>query len=157
LDDEDEDRARLLRNRAVPSADWDGIYRILKVRFIDLGGHVAMGTSLKQIGDLLELPKLELPEGYTKDRMDLFKEGNKQAFEEYGLRDSEIAVRFFLRLQDFARETLDCKYLPATASSLSVNMFRKILDKSGVDFNAAFGVRDVSSTYWNPREGRVDI
>jgi hypothetical protein len=153
---DEEDRARLLRNRPVLSADWDGIYRVLKVRFIDLGGHVAMGTSLAQIGDLLELPKLELPEGYTKDRMDLFMEGNKQAFEEYGLRDSEIAVRFFLRLQDFARETLDCKYLPTTASSLSVNMFRKILDKSGVDFNAAFGVRDVSSTYWNPRNGRVD-
>jgi hypothetical protein len=153
---DEDDRARLLRNRAVPSADWDGIYRVIKVRFIDLGGHVAMGTSLAQIGDLLELPKLELPEGYTKDRMDLFMEGNKKAFEEYGLRDSEIAVRFFLRLQDFSREMLECKYLPATASSLSVNMFRKILDKSGVDFNASFGVRDVSSTYWNPREGRVD-
>lgn len=153
---DEEDRARLLKNKTLFKTDRDGIFRLLKVRFIDLGGHVAMGTSLAQIGDLLELPKLNLPEGYTKDRMDLLLEGDKAFFERYGLRDAEIAVKFFLRLQDFATKTLGCKFLPATASSLSVNMFIGELEKSGVDFNAAFGVKDTSSTYWNLRKGRVE-
>jgi hypothetical protein len=152
----DEDRARLLKNRTLFNTDRDGIFRLLKVKFIDLGGHAVMGTSLAQIGDLLELPKLNLPEGYTKDRMDLLLKGDKQFFESYGLRDAEIAVKFYLRLKEFATKTLGCNYLPATASSLSVNMFIDVLKKSGVDFNAAFGVKQVSTTYWHTEKERIE-
>ena len=150
-----EDVARLLRNQTLLATDGGGMFRALKVRFIDVGGHVAMGTSLAQVGDLLELPKLELPAGYTKDRMDLLLEGDKRAFEEYGLRDAEIAVRFYLRLLDFAEQETDRRSLPATASSLAVTMFTKLLKDGGVDFNAAFGVTEASSTYWNGKKGGV--
>ena len=129
--------------------------RTLKVRFVDAGGHVAMGTSLAQIGDLLGLPKLDLPEGYLKERMDLLLQGNKQAFEEYGLRDSEIAVRFYLRLLDFAEKETGKRSLPATASSLAVSIFTKKLKESQVDFNSAFGVTEGSSTYWNSTREKV--
>ena len=151
----DEEVARLLRNRTVIAPDRDGILRALKVRFIDVGGHVAMGTSLAQIGELLELPKLELPNGYTKDRMDLLLAGDKPAFEEYGLRDAEIAVRFYVRLLEFAERETGKRSLPATASSLAVRMFTKDLGDSGVDFNEAFGVTEASSTYWNPKKSSV--
>ena len=150
-----EDVARLLRNRTVLTPDRDGIYRALKVRFIDVGNHVAAGTSLAQVGDLLVLPKLDLPDGYTKGRMDLLLEGDKQAFEEYGLRDAEIAVRFYIRLLDFAEKVTategksGIRSIPATASGLAVKMFKKQLEASGVDFNAAFGVQETSSTKWN--------
>lgn len=152
---DDEEVARLLRNRTVITPDRDGTLRALKVRFIDVGGHVAMGTSLAQIGELLELPKLDLPTGYAKDRMDLLLAGDKPAFEEYGLRDAEIAVRFYMRLLDFAKTVTGKPTLPATASSLAVRMFTKDLEDSGVDFNEAFGVTEASSTYWNPKKSSV--
>lgn len=158
----DAEVARLLRNKYILVNDPDDVFRSLKIRFVDVGGHVAMGTSLAQIGDLLELPKLELPEGYTKDRMDLLLEGDKQAFEKYGLRDAEIAVRFYKRLQEFASKELAEKgkdpvlrLLPATASGLAVTMFTKQLEADGVDFNAAFGVCESATAYWNAVKGSV--
>ena len=152
---DDEEVARLLHNRTVLAADRDGFFRSLKVRFIDIGGHVAAGTSLAQVGDLLELPKLDLPDGYTKDRMDLLLQGDKQAFEAYGLRDAEIAVHFYLRLLDFAEKVTGSRSLPATASGLAVKYFKKQLEDSGVNFNAAFGVQETSSTSWSSTSGSV--
>lgn len=155
------DVAGLLRNRTVLTPDSDGTFRALKVRFIDVGGHVAMGTSLAQVGDLLGLPKLGLPDGYTIDRMDLLRDGDNQAFEEYGLRDAEIAVRFYIRLQDFAEKVTAAggkpgsRSLPATASGLAVKMFMLQLEGSGVDFNAAFGVQETSSTCWSAKKDGV--
>ena len=145
----------LLNNKTYLTTDRDGMFRTLKVRFADVGGHVAMGTSLAQIGDLLGLPKLELPEGYAKERMDLLLKGDKQAFEHYGLRDSEIAVRFYLRLLDFAEQETGKRSLPATASSLAVGIFKNTLEKSGVDFNRVFGVTEGANTYWNSKKERV--
>ncbi|MDP2025608.1 DNA polymerase [Sulfuriferula sp.] len=139
----------------VLATDRDGIFRNLKVRFIDVGGHVAMGTSLAQVGDLLGFPKLELPNGYTKGRMDLFLAGDKPAFEQYGLRDAEIAVRFYLRLLDFSKEVTGKWSLPATASSLAVTIFMNQLKESGVNFNAAFGVEETSSTCWSATTSSV--
>ncbi|MBN8517779.1 MAG: hypothetical protein J5X22_11150 [Candidatus Accumulibacter sp.] len=149
LEPDADDLDGLLNNQTYLAMDRDGVFRTLKVRFVDAGGHVAMGTSLAQIGDLLGLPKLELPEGYLKERMDLLLQGDKQAFERYGLRDSEIAVRFYLRLLDFAEKHTGRRSLPATASSLAVRIFTSKLEESHVDFNTAFGVTEGSSTYWN--------
>lgn len=155
LEPDADDLDGLLNNQTYLTMDRDGVFRTLKVRFVDAGGHVAMGTSLAQVGDLLGLPKLDLPEGYTKDRMDLLLQGNKQAFEEYGLRDSEIAVRFYLRLLDFAEDETEKRSLPATASSLAVSIFKKKLEDIKVDFNRAFGVTEVTSTYWNSTREKV--
>lgn len=151
----DEDVAKLLRNKYIPANDPDDVYRTLKVRFVDVGSHVAMGTTLAQIGDLLGLPKLDLPEGYTKDRMDLFRDGDEQAFKEYGIRDAEIAVRFYKRLQEFAKKESGSSSLPATASSLAVRIFTKQIESDGVDFNTAFGVRDTDTVYWNAKKSSV--
>lgn len=155
LEPEVDDLDGLLNNKTYLTPDRDGVLRTLKVRFVDVGNHVAMGTSLAQIGDLLELPKLDLPEGYLKERMDLLLQGNKQAFEEYGLRDSEIAVRFYLRLLDFAEKETGKRSLPATASSLAVSIFTKTLEESQVDFNCAFGMTEGASTYWNSTKEKV--
>ena len=43
------------------------------------------GTSLETLGKLLGVPKIELPEGYSKDRMDLFLRDHPALFEEYAL------------------------------------------------------------------------
>ena len=43
------------------------------------------GTSLEALGKLLGVPKIELPEGYSKDRMDMFLRDHPELFEEYAL------------------------------------------------------------------------
>jgi hypothetical protein len=107
------------------------------------------------MGDLIGLPKLEIPEGFSIDRMDLLLLGNKQAFEDYGLRDAEIAVRYHQKLQNFAEKHTGSLNLPVTASGLAVKMFAKQLENNGVDFNRAFGIKSQTSTCWNNEKGRV--
>ncbi len=141
--------AKVLGNKSFVATDFDGICRALRIRFVDVGSHVDMGTSIRQMGDQIGLPKLAIPEGYSIERMDKLLLGNKQAFEEYGIRDAEIAVKYFLKLQEFAKSLTGENYLPATASSLGVAYFCKLLDDSGIDFNTAFGVTETSSAYWD--------
>jgi hypothetical protein len=149
------DVEKLLNNKTCVVNSDDGFKRLLQVRFIDVGSHVAVGTSIKQMGDLIGLPKLEIPEGFSIDRMDLLLLGNKQAFEDYGLRDAEIAVRYHQKLQNFAEKHTGSLNLPVTASGLAVKMFAKQLENNGVDFNRAFGIKSQTSTCWNNEKGRV--
>ncbi len=155
LEPDEDDLDGLMNNRTYLTTDRDGLLRTLKVRFIDVAGHVAPGTSLALVGDLLGLPKLDLPEGYLKERMDLLLQGNKQAFEAYGLRDSEIAIRFYLRLLDFAEQQTGKRTLPATASNLAVSIFKKTLAENHVDFDIAFGLGEKSCTYWNSTKSQA--
>ena len=48
------------------------------------------GTSLEKLGKLLGVPKIELPEGYSKDRMDLFLRDHPELFEKYAVTDAVI-------------------------------------------------------------------
>ena len=48
------------------------------------------GTSLETIGELLGVPKVDLPNGYSKDRMDLFLRDHPELFKKYALTDAII-------------------------------------------------------------------
>ena len=134
----------------------NGVFnRLLRVKFVDLGSHVAVGTSIKQMGELINLPKLDIPEGFSIERMDLLLLNNKAIFEAYGLRDSEIAVRYYEKLQVFAEKYTGSNKLPITASGLAVKMFVNQLNKTDVDFNQAFGKRMNRVTRWNNLKGKV--
>jgi hypothetical protein len=152
---EPEEFASLLKRRSFITGDADGFCRSMPVRFIDVGSHVAVGTSLAQMGDLIGLPKLLIPDGYSIERMDELLQGDKKSFEEYGLRDSEIAVRYFLKLQKFSHQETGSSILPATASGLAVKIFISQLKEQGIDFNQAFGVKETLSTYWNVAKGSL--
>ena len=147
------DIERLLHNKTYV-VNADGFNRLLQVRFVDVGSHVAVGTSIKQMGDLIGLPKLEIPEGFSIERMDLLLLHNKPAFEAYGLRDAEIAVRYHQKLRYFAEKQTGSGSLPVTASGLAVKMFTKKLLKDGVDFNAAFGVKSTTIVRWDNKKGK---
>ncbi|MFS0756508.1 DNA polymerase [Noviherbaspirillum sp. 1P10PC] len=134
--------------------DGVGLF-VLKTKFIDLGRHVVEGVTLDRIGSWLGLPKLELPEGYSKSRMDILLKENKAAFEEYAMRDAEITVRFLQHLEAFAITEVGCEALPATVSSLAVTLLKKVLKEDGIDFNAAWGMQTMRSAAWNDRKGKV--
>ena len=53
-------------------------------------------SPLGALGEALGLPKVELPEGYSKERMDLFL-GPIEEFIAYAMTDAEIAARWTAR------------------------------------------------------------
>lgn len=77
---------------------------LVHISFYDIAKHAPEKTPLSVLGDLLQLPKLDIPQGYSIARMDELKAGDFDAFLEYGIRDAEIAVKYYLRLLAFARE-----------------------------------------------------
>lgn len=143
-----DDLANITRRRSSVVND-NSVMRLMSVRFIDMARHAQEGTSLQQMGDLLGLPKLALPDGYSIERMGELLKNDKPAFEAYGLRDAEIAVRYMLKLQDFARTQAGTKSLPATASGLGVKMLLNSLENTGLDPHEVFGLKNVSETVWS--------
>ena len=55
------------------------------------------GTSVEKIGNLLGEPKVNLPDGYSKDRMDLFLRDHPDLFEKYALTDAVIPAKWVAR------------------------------------------------------------
>lgn len=142
------------RKRTSVANDGAGLF-ILTTYFIDLGRHVVEGTTLDRIGAWLDLPKLELPEGYAKDRMDLLLQGDKHAFEAYAMRDAEITVRFLQDLERFAATQVGCDVLPATVSSLAVRLLKKEIDDAGHSFDNSWGLIKTKTEAWNNNKGQV--
>jgi hypothetical protein len=49
--------------------------------------------SLERLGTALGVPKVSVPTGYSKDRMDLFKKGEPDLFAQYAITDTIIAAQ----------------------------------------------------------------
>ena len=59
----------------------------------------AAKTPLEKLGEALGAPKIELPDGYSKDRMDLFLEERPVEFERYATNDARICALWAARIQ----------------------------------------------------------
>jgi hypothetical protein len=57
-------------------------------------------TKLEKLGADLGVPKIELPKGYTKDRMDLFQADRPDEFRDYAMTDAVIAALWVDRVFD---------------------------------------------------------
>ena len=89
------------------------------------------------IGDTLGLPKIELPEGYSEDRIDLFLAGDRQAFERYAITDAEITARWYLTITEtLTRELGITKRLPTIGAYAAAAVLQTIEDTkiSRLDF-----------------------
>jgi hypothetical protein len=150
----DQTGASLPRSKSTVISDGIGLF-IIPTEFIDLGRHVVEGTTLERIGAWLDFPKLELPDGYEKDRMDLLLQNDKPAFEAYAMRDAEIPVRFLKHLEDFAAAEVACNQLPATVSSLAVSLLKKEIKDAGHSFSESWGLVQHKTEAWNNNEGKV--
>jgi hypothetical protein len=142
------------RKKSSVASDGAGLF-ILTTYFIDLGRHVVEGTTLDRIGEWLDLPKLELRDGYAKDRMDLLLQGDKPAFEGYAMRDAEITVRFLQHLEVFSATEVDCNVLPATVSSLAVSLLKKEIKSANHSFDDSWGLIKTKTEAWNKNKGKV--
>lgn len=125
-----------------------------KVRFVDTLALSPNGSGLAVIGELIGLPKLELPDGYVKDEMQRFKDEQPEQFEAYAMRDAEIALAYGLRMFKFATVELGLSKCPITLGAMGVAVFLKMLKESGVDKREAFGEREITTQHWNAKLGR---
>lgn len=116
---------------------------MIGLHFIDVAAHVPPGKALRDIGQLIELPKLPIPQPYSIERMDEYLRLDPEGYYAYAMRDAEIAVRYAMRLAEFAREELKISTLPATASGLALRWYLSTLKASGIDRLQAFGLQKV--------------
>jgi len=123
------------------------------VKFIDTLLLTPSGLGLESVGELLGLPKLTLPNGHSKSRMDIFLAEEPEAFEAYAIRDAEIAVLYGLRATHFAKNELGLKGLPPTIGSSAVKVFMK--DMSQDDYHLNYGLVTSTKTFWSKTKQHV--
>jgi hypothetical protein len=97
------------------------------------------GTSLETIGNLLGVPKVNLPEGYSKDRMDLFMRDHPDLFEKYALTDAVIAAKWVARTYSLLHERLGIGKKVITLGGAAVELLRKQAKIEGIDLNKFLG------------------
>ncbi len=127
--------------------------KTFKVRLFDTMLLAPNGKSLDAVGELYGLPKLELPEGFSKDRMDLFLAQAPEAFEAYAKRDAEIGARHFWEIASFAYEALGMTRPPITLGSIATRFLIALWKANAIDHRAVLGVETVWEQVWNPTAG----
>lgn len=110
---------------------------LLNVRLVDASSFAPPGTSLQKLGEMLGMQKIDLPPGYTKDKMGFFQQREPKKFEAYGLRDAEIAVWYVLWVLWFSERYLGLSGLSATVSSLGVRFADKCMRSDGIALDVA--------------------
>ena len=101
--------------------------------------------SLKALGAMLGMPKLELPPGAI-ERMRAFRDEDPQLFNRYASRDAEIAARYTLEVWRFLDQIGAIGpggKLPPTIGAAAVNLFRSVARERGIDLDAVLGYQRV--------------
>ena len=135
-------------------------YRCL-VRFVDTLLLTPGRAGLSVVGDMLEMPKLTIPEPYSIARMDEYLEGDPAGFEAYAMRDAEIACEYGLAMYGFAQDQLGLDGLPATLGACSVAYFMNSLrdfehlKDPDLSFFSLFGFKYEFEEQWNGKTNRV--
>ncbi|NIY84591.1 DNA polymerase [Vibrio hepatarius] len=99
-----------------------------KVRFIDTM-LLSSKASLDDIGELVGIPKMTLPDNMIAHMDDLYC-SDTSLFNRYAVRDADIALKYGLEMQRFAlvdmREDtgLELKQLPSTLGNFAVSLFK---------------------------------
>ncbi len=108
------------------------------------------GKSLADVGKLVDLPKLDIPEPYSIERMDEYLEADKTGFEAYAIRDAEISAYHMKRMMDFCQD-LGLKSVPFTIGSLAVKSF---INSLAEDYRDAFGFIQQTKEVWPEGKAR---
>ncbi|EGQ9244925.1 hypothetical protein D0D69_21295 [Vibrio parahaemolyticus] len=124
-----------------------GNKKTLFITFYDTLLLAPNGSSLSSVGDLLSIPKVEIPEPYSISRMDEFLEAQPEKFAEYAITDSIISARHFERVSSFCQNTLGLNSVPFTIGGIAVKAFVNSLeDKRG--YRGLFGFEKVTKEVW---------
>jgi len=110
--------------------------------------------SLKALGELTGAPKFELQDGEI-EKMEHLLDTDPNRFEEYALRDPEIAVQYAIKIMNLNRELLGVEEIPPTLSSIGVGYLLKVWADAGVDKHAVLGTEVVEERDFVAAIGRT--
>lgn len=119
--------------------------REISVEFRDTMLIAPVGKGLKDVGESLGVPKLEIPAPYSITQMDIFLKEQPEQFEAYAINDAVISFLHMTKFIEFCRE-LGLAGIPHTIGSLAVSAFRKHVNGS---INELFGSEYYQKTVWN--------
>jgi len=105
------------------------------------------GTSLETIGKLLGMLKIELPPGYTKDRMDLFLRDHPKLFKKYAVTDAVIAAKWVTKTYGLLLERLGIGKKVITLGGAAVELVRRQAKSKGIDLNKFLGQEKPKQSY----------
>ena len=97
------------------------------------------GTSLEKLGNLLGVPKIDLPEGYSKDRMDLFLRDHPALFEEYALTDAVIPALWVVKTYGLLLDRLGIKKKVVTLGGAAVELVKEQAKAKGIELHEFLG------------------
>jgi hypothetical protein len=103
---------------------------------------------LGDLGDLLGIPKIELPKGMIEN-MDLLLASDRELFERYALTDAEIAAKYYVKRNAMALEMTESKKVQLTTGSLATNYTMQYFANSGVNAEEFLGYETVKSLRWD--------
>ena len=150
----DDARADRLKSRYAFVVGDDFDPRLLMVRVIDSSRLAPPGVSLLKLGEWLDIPKMQLPPGYSKSDMGRLQRERPEFFKAYGLRDAEIAVLYVIWVIWFCDRHLGLKGLSATASGLGVRLAQLCMRRDGVHPDIALNFMKVQRWRWGTRDKR---
>ncbi|WCH23251.1 hypothetical protein [Aeromonas salmonicida] len=153
--DETVERARKAKPAPIVFRDRNHRKQQSIIEFVDTLFLAPNKSPLSALGAMLGLPKLEIPDGYSIERMDELLAGNKEAFEQYALRDAEIAVKYALKVRDFLGGQFGLQKLPRSLGAVGVTVFRQLLKAADVDYMSTFGLVIKKEEHWNSGKGKV--
>lgn len=119
--------------------------REISVEFRDTMLIAPAGKGLKDVGESLGVPKLEIPAPYSITQMDVFLKEQPEQFEAYAINDAVISFLHMTAFIEFCRE-LGLTAIPHTIGSLAVSAFRKHVNGN---INELFGSEYYQKTVWN--------
>jgi hypothetical protein len=105
------------------------------------------GSSLVSVGELLKVPKVEIPEPYSISRMDEFLEAEPEMFAEYAITDAIISAKHFQNVSSFCENTLGLKSVPFTIGGIAVKAFVNSLEEQR-GYRGLFGFEKVTKEVW---------
>jgi hypothetical protein len=109
--------------------------------------------SLKAIGELVGVEKGTLHPGEIENMQALLTT-DKPRFEDYALRDPEIAVRYCLKIMAIAHELTGESEIPPTLSSIGIHHLLNIWETNGIDRHLVLGTEEVPTQDWVSALGR---
>jgi hypothetical protein len=112
------------------------------VTVVDTTLQCAAKTPLEKLGDALGVPKVDLPDGFEKDRMDIFLSERPAEFESYAMTDARISALWATRTIEIMRSLGLTKHVP-TLGAASVAVIQQEITSCGIDTNEFLG-RDKS-------------
>ena len=133
------------------------ISHTVSTRIVDISLHAPPRAALADLGEVLGIEKLNLERdlpGYFKSQMQLVKNDHFDYFRDYGIRDSEIALRYWLRIVAFAKEVVGVDDAPVSAGALAVQYCRGTMTEAGLDYASLFDVHEKEVIEWDVSTGR---